>query len=37
MKEIEKLINNQTSLVQDPEKVEPMTPCMGVQKAKIQY
>ena len=32
-----KLINNQTFLVQDPDKCEPVTPCMDVYKAKIQY
>ena len=32
MKEIGDLINNQTFLVQDSEKGEPVTPCMGVYK-----
>ena len=36
LKEIKNLINNQTFLVQDPEKGEPVTPYMGVYKAKIQ-
>ena len=35
-KEIKNLINNHTFLVQDPEKNEPVTPCMDVYKAKIQ-
>ena len=35
-KEIKTLINNQTFLVEDPEKDEPVTPCMDVYKAKIQ-
>ena len=36
MKDINNLINNQTFLVQDPEKGEPVTPYMDVYKAKIQ-
>ena len=36
LKEIKNLINNQTFLVGDPEKYEPVTPCMDVYKAKIQ-
>ena len=36
MKEIVNRINNNTFLVQDPEKGEPVTPCMDVYKAKIQ-
>ena len=36
LKEIKNLINNQTFLVQDPEKGEPVTPCMDVYKSKIQ-
>ena len=36
MKEIKNLINNQTLLVEDPEKDDPVTPCMDVYKAKIQ-
>ena len=35
-KGIKNLINNKTFLVQDPEKGEPVTPCMDVYKAKIQ-
>ena len=37
LKEIKNLINNQTFLVEDPEKDEPVTPSMDVYKAKIQY
>ena len=37
LKEINNLINNQTFIVEDPEKDEPMTPCMDVYKYKIQY
>ena len=36
LKEIKNLINNQTFLVEDPKKDEPVTPCMDVYKAKIQ-
>ena len=35
-KEIKNLINNQTFLVEGPNKGEPVTPCMDVYKAKIQ-
>ena len=35
-KEIENIINNQTFLVQEPDKGEPVTPYMDVYKAKIQ-
>ena len=35
-KEIKNLINNQTFLVEDPNKGEPVTPCMDVYKTKIQ-
>ena len=35
-KEIKNLINNQTFLVEDPNKGEPLTPCMDVYKTKIQ-
>ena len=35
LKEIKNLINNQTFLVQEPEKRESVTPCMDVYKAKI--
>ena len=31
------LINNQTLLIEDPKDGEPVTPCMDVYKAKIQY
>ena len=36
LKEINSLINNQNFLVEDPEKDEPVTPCMDVYKDKIQ-
>ena len=36
-KEIKNLINNQNFLVQETDKGEPVTPCMDVYKAKIQY
>ena len=36
LKENNNLINNQNFLVQDPEKGEPVTPCMNVYKAKIR-
>ena len=36
LKKIKNIINNQNFLVQEPEKVEPVTPCMDVYKAKIQ-
>ena len=36
LKNIRNFINNQTSLVEDQEKDEPMTPCMDVYKSKIQ-
>ena len=36
LKEINNLINNQNFLVQEPEKGEPVTPCMDVYEAKIQ-
>ena len=36
LKYIKNLINNQTFLVEDPEKDEPVNPCMDVYKAKIQ-
>ena len=35
-KKIKNLINNQTFLVEDLKKGEPVTPCMDVYKAKIQ-
>ena len=37
LKEIKNVINNHNVLVEDPEKYEPMTPCMDVYKTKIQY
>ena len=36
-KEIKNLINNQTFPVEDPNKGKPVTPCMDVYKAKVQY
>ena len=36
-KEIKNLINNQTFMIEDPKDGEPVTPCMDVYKAKIQY
>ena len=36
LKDFNNLIRNQTFLVQDSEKGEPMTPCMDVHKAKFQ-
>ena len=35
-KEIKNLINNQTFIVQDPDKGEPVTPCTNVYKYKIK-
>ena len=37
LKEINNIIKNQNVLVQDPEKGEPVTPCMDVYKDKIQF
>ena len=37
LKEIKNLINNPNFLVEYPEKSEPVTPCMDVYKAKIQF
>ena len=37
LKEIKKLINNQTFIMKYPDKGEPVTPCMDVYKEKIQY
>ena len=37
LKEIKNIINNQTFLVQELGKGDPVTPCMDVYKAKIQY
>ena len=36
MKEIKILIDNQTFLIEDSDKDEPVTICMDVYKAKIQ-
>ena len=36
-KYIKTLINNHTFLVQDPEKGEPVNPCMDIYKDRIQY
>ena len=36
LKEIKNLIDTQTIIVEDPEKYEPVTPCMDVYKAKIK-
>ena len=33
---LKNLINDQNFLIEDPEKDEPVTPCMDVYKAKIQ-
>ena len=37
LKEIKNLINNQNFLIEDQKEVQPVTPCMDVYKAKIQY
>ena len=37
LKEIKNLIHNQTFMIEDPKHDEPVTPCMDVYKAKIQY
>ena len=36
LKEIKNLINNQTFIVEDTYKYEPVTPCTDVYKSKIQ-
>ena len=36
LKEIKHLINNQTFLINDLEKVDPVTPCMDVYKENTQ-
>ena len=36
LKDIKNIINNQTFLVQDPEKGDPVTTCMDVYKSKTQ-
>ena len=35
MKQIKNLVNNQDFLVDDPEKGEPVTPCVDVYKEKF--
>ena len=35
-KQVKDLINDQTSIVQEPQKYESVTPCMGIYKAKIE-
>ena len=37
LNEIKNLINNQNFLIEDPKDGEPVTPCMDVYRAKIQY
>ena len=37
LKEIDNLINNNTFLVEYPEKDEPVTQCMDIYKDKIQF
>ena len=37
LKEIKNLIYNKTFIVEDPKKGEPVTPCMDVYKANVQY
>ena len=37
LKEIKNIINNHTFLMDDPEKGDQVTPCMGVDKAEIKY
>ena len=37
LKEINNIINNPTFLIEDQNEGEPVTPCMDVFKAKIQY
>ena len=36
LKEIKNLIKNNTFFVEDPEKYEPVNPCMGVYKANVK-
>ena len=36
MKDIKNLIKNQTFIIEDPNKGEPVTPCMDAYKASIQ-
>ena len=35
--EINNITNNENFLIEDPNKGEPVTPCMDVYKAKIQF
>ena len=37
LEDIKNFINNKTFLVEYPDKDEPVTPCMDVYKAKIQF
>ena len=37
LKDVNNLINNYNFLVQDPDKGDPLTMCMDVYKAEIQY
>ena len=37
LKEIKKVITNQTFLMDDPEKGQPVKPCMDIYKVNIQY
>ena len=37
LKEVKNLIKNQTILIEDQNEGEPVTPCMDVYKAKIQF
>ena len=36
LKGIKNLVNNHTFIIQEPEKGEPVTPCMDVYRAKIR-
>ena len=37
LKEIKNLINNQIFLMDEPEKGDPVTPCMDAYRSNIQY
>ena len=37
LKDVNNLINNYNFLVQEPDKGDPLTMCMDVYKAEIQY
>ena len=37
LKQIKNIINNQSLLIVDQNEGEPVTPCMDVYKAKVQY